>query len=300
MNEPTDNEPDHADMPDGDPAGEAWPPREPLHVSADQPASTEPASAPVHPWGETPRYEAAPLPALPAYDPPVFVPAATHSSAGDLGGLRVLIVAWCFWLLGAWAAAFLIDTSVPRVRWMLFAGCFGLMLVWPVFRLSEKVPAGDLGKSVGQALIDWLALSSVYQAVIWSLYLIAHWPISRGIWLDAALLAWTLLSALIVGVARLWPGGLARLVGMALCVALVFAEPAVVWLHMVRGGEGWAMHVSPLQALWDLTDTSGRTAIAPWDRRVLMIALVAVAGWSAVGLWALGVRIKRGRTEHNP
>ena len=226
---------------------------------------------------------------------PVREPTTARQRANDLGGLRVVIVMWCFWLLGAWAVAWLSDTSVPRVRWMLFAGSFGLMLVWPAYRLSEQVPPGELGRGALQALLDWLAMASVYQAVIWSLHLIAGWPMTRGLWLDAAVLAWSLLTALIVGAARLWPGGLARLVGMALCIALVFAEPVAIWLSIVDGGAGWPMRISPVQALWELTGAPGEQAAAPWDVQIMQVGLVAVAGWLALGGWALVDRLIRRR-----
>ncbi|MEM9346277.1 MAG: hypothetical protein AAGB26_06655 [Planctomycetota bacterium] len=214
----------------------------------------------------------------------------------DPGMLRIVIVVWCFWLLGAWGAAWLSDTSVPRVRWMMFAGSFGLMLVWPAFRLSEQAEPEKPGYGSMQVLLDWLAMIGVYQAVIWSLHLLAAWPLVRGIWLDAAVMAWSLLTALIVAAARRWPHGLARLVGMGLCIALVFAEPVAVWLAVISGGEPWQMVVSPIQALWELTQPPNRSRISPWDQRTLMIAVIAVMGWMALGLWWVGERaaLKRG------
>lgn len=205
--------------------------------------------------------------------------------------LRLVIVIWCFWLLGAWAAAWLSDTSVPRVRWMMFAGSFGLMLVWPAFRLSETVRSDEPAHGGLAVLLDWLAMAGVYQAVIWSLHLIAGWPFVRGVWLDAAVLSWSLLTALIVAAARRWPNGLARLVGMGACIALVFAEPVALWLVVVDGGQAWPMWVSPIQAFWELTQPPDRGAIQPWDQRTLTIAVVAVMGWAALMAWLVGERI---------
>lgn len=205
--------------------------------------------------------------------------------------LRLVIVVWCFWLLGAWAAAWLSDTSVPRVRWMMFAGSFGLMLVWPAFRLSENVRSHEPAHGGLAVLLDWLAMAGVYQAVIWSLHLIAGWPFVRGVWLDAAVLSWSLLTALIVAATRRWPSGLARLVGMGLCIALVFAEPVAIWLAMISGGQAWPMWLSPIQAFWELTQPPDRSAIQPWDQRTLMIAVVAVMGWAALIVWWVGERV---------
>lgn len=209
----------------------------------------------------------------------------------DPGWLRVVIVVWCFWLLGAWGAAWLSETSVPRVRWMMFAGSLGLMLVWPAFRLSQRVSRDEPGHGAVQVLLDWLAMVGVYQAVIWSLHLLAGWPLVRGLWLDAAVLSWSLLTALIVAVSRRWPHGWARLTGMGLCIALVFAEPVALWLFVVGGGDPWSMRVSPIQAFWELTQPPSESRLQPWDTRTLMVAFVAVTGWAALALWWIGERM---------
>jgi hypothetical protein len=216
------------------------------------------------------------------------VAAARRREPTDPGWLRVVIVVWCFWLLGAWGAAWLSSSSVPRVRWMMFAGSFGLMLVWPAFRLSQQVRSDEPGHGALQVLLDWIAMIGVYQAVIWSLHLLAAWPLVRGIWLDAAVMAWSLLTALIVAAARRWPYGWARLAGMGLCIALVFGEPVLMWLAVLNGGQPWSMRVSPIHTFWELTQPPSRGQISPWDQRTLMIALVAVMGWAALILWRIG------------
>lgn len=225
------------------------------------------------------------------------VRAAHRREPADPGWLRIVIVVWCFWLLGAWAAAWLSDTSVPRVRWMMFAGSMGLMLVWPAFRLSQQVRSDEPGRGAVQVLLDWLAMIGVYQAVIWSLHLLAGWPLIRGIWLDAAVIAWSLLTALIVAAARRWPIGGARTIGMALCILLVFGEPVLLWLVVMAGGEAWSMRVSPIHAFWELTQPPGRGTISPWDQRTLMIAVVAVMGWFALALWWVCERITSKRRD---
>lgn len=220
---------------------------------------------------------------------------AHRHAADDTGWLRIVIVVWCFWLLGAWGAAWLSETSVPRVRWMLFAGSFGLMLVWPAFRLSEQVKSDDPGHGGLAVFLDWLAMIGVYQAVIWSLHLLAGWPLVRGVWLDAAVMSWSLLTALIVAAARRWPYGWARMIAMGLCIALVFAEPVLIWVSVMSGGQAWPMAVSPIHAFWELTQPPSQGVIAPWDQRTMMIALVAVAGWLSLGLWWVGERVARRR-----
>lgn len=207
---------------------------------------------------------------------------------------------WCFWLLGAWAVSWLIDTSVPRVRWMLFAGSLGLMLGWPAFRLSERVRPGSMLRGVAVVLFDWLAMIGVYQAVIWSLHLLAGWPLSRGLVLDAAIAGWSLLTGLIIAAARLWPGVAARWVGMVLCVALVLAEPVMVWASLASGGEAWSMRVSPVQALWVLTEPPSRGEDGSWNQHIMLICFIALSGWLALGAWSVIGKLTRGRPEEIP
>lgn len=204
----------------------------------------------------------------------------------EMGGLRIIIIGWCFWLLGSWGVAWFSDTAVPRARWMLLAGLLGMMLAYPAVRLSQSPNPDEPGRGAMQVLFDWLCLISVFQAVLWSLHLIAAWPLSRGLWLDAAVVSWTLLAALIVGWARLYASSVIRTLGMALCIALVVAEPLVLWLTGTRpGSEGWLLRVSPLQAVWELSSPPMRTIVHDWPPQILLIGLVAVSGWASLIGW---------------
>lgn len=173
------------------------------------------------------------------------------------------------------------------------------MVVWPAFRLSERSRVGEPGGgAAGPVLLDWLGLMMVHQAVIWSLHLIAGWPLERGLWLDAAVVSWSLLTALIVAAARRYPGGLARSIGMLLCIALVFGEPIAVWLASMAGQPAWSMRVSPIQAMWELTQPpSSSGGIEPWDQRTMVIGLLALSGWAVLGAWSIGERLLTRRRD---
>lgn len=213
-------------------------------------------------------------------------PARTRSRPMELGGLRIIIIGWCFWLLGSWGVAVLSDTATPRARWMLLAAMLGLMLAYPAVRLSQGPNPDEPGRGALQVLLDWLAMITVFQAVLWSLHLIAAWPLVRGLWLNAAVLAWSLLAALIVGWARLFNIGAVRLLGMALCIALVLAEPLTLWVAGVYpGSAGWLLRVSPLQAVWEMSAPPGKHVSHDWRPHILLIALIAIAGWSALIGW---------------
>ncbi|MEM9415028.1 MAG: hypothetical protein AAGA29_06050 [Planctomycetota bacterium] len=201
----------------------------------------------------------------------------------EAGGLRIVIIAWCFWLLGSWASSWLADTGLPRVRWMLFTGLLGMMLVWPALRLSQPVHAREPGRGAAQAFLDWLAMVLVFQAVIWSLRLIAGWTIARGYWLDAAFVSWTLLTAVVVGWGRSSPSGWVRTVAYVLCLGIVLAEPLSLVLFGVPGAE--AMRVSPLQTFWALTHLPAHASLDPWDGRIIVVGVSAVLGWAVLAGW---------------
>ena len=203
----------------------------------------------------------------------------------EAGGLRVVIIAWCFWLLGSWGAAWLADTGLPRVRWMLLSGVLGMMVVWPALRLSQAVHPREPGRGAFQIFLDWLAMIVVFQAVIWSLHLIAGWSLSRGYWLDSAIVSWTLLSALIVAWGRMSESGWVRTGAMALCLGVVLAEPVLGVLGLYRDAVG--MRVSPLETLWALTNLPERAPLGVWQERIVVVGLAALLGWSvlAAGGW---------------
>ncbi|XAM01446.1 hypothetical protein OT109_08625 [Phycisphaeraceae bacterium D3-23] len=209
----------------------------------------------------------------------------------EAGGLRVVIIAWCFWLLGSWGAAWLADTGLPRVRWMLFAGLLGMMLVWPALRLSQPVHVREPGRGGAQAFLDWLAMVLVFQAVIWSLRLIAGWTIMRGYWLDAAFISWTLLTALVVAWGRTSASGWVRTFAFGVCLGIVLAEPLSLVVFGVPGPE--AMRVSPLQTVWALTHLPANASLSPWDGRIIVVGVSAVLGWAVLAGWGWLARSPR-------
>lgn len=226
---------------------------------------------------------------------------------------RGLVLGWCIWLLGSWSSTLLIESTVPAARWMVFASVTGLMLLWPVIRLSQDLaiggrlsaevapiggpamlrrhPSPRLVGGPGLALADWLALIIVFQAVIWPLRLSAGWSITQTIWLDGAIVAWSLLVAAIVAVGSLARRGRYRAMAMLLCVLLMFAEPAALAL-LRRAGVyvAWQMHVSPLQAIWGLSTPPVLWEPDPWRFQVVAVAGAALVAWLGAMLVAGRVR----------
>ena len=50
---------------------------------------------------------------------------------------RELMLGWCFWLLGSWTILGMGIDGTP-IRWMIFASAMGMMIAWPVYRLSQS------------------------------------------------------------------------------------------------------------------------------------------------------------------
>lgn len=274
-----------------------------MDLPPDEPVTTEPTG--VDPSGSGPARPFAPQSTL-ALDhvPPINVEVGSGASGlpavkrepGPLeaGGLRIVIIAWCFWLLGSWGFSWLADTGLPRVRWMLLSGVLGMMVVWPALRLSQPAHPREPGRGAAQSFLDWLAMIVVFQAVIWSLHLIAGWTMERGYWLDAAIVSWTLLSALIVAWGRMSAQPWVRTAAMALVLGVVLAEPVLGVTGVYRDPVG--MRVSPLGTLWALTTLPDRAPLGAWQERIVVVGLAAAAGWGVLA--ALGwLRRDRRKTD---
>lgn len=225
----------------------------------------------------------------------------------DPFGLRALIITWCLWLLVSWSITLAISATVHAVRWVVFSAVFGLMAVWPALRLSQQLPSRHGAKHAYAAhgidygtatfrtrlfatALDWFCLLLVFQVVVWPLMLVGRWSTQQTLWLDLAVLSWSLLTAVLIGLGRLAPLAWLRVVAMVLCVLLLIGEP--IWMAVGGTGFGvvsdgapgrlvdtrWQMRVSPLQALWELTTTEQPYDPSGWRPTILSTAAAAGLG----------------------
>jgi len=225
----------------------------------------------------------------------------THTSERDAPpSTQLLVLGWCLWLLGSWGVSMLIASRVPAARWMMFSALVGLMLIWPVVRLSERSPRGrrstvPAGVLLG-VLVEWLCLVLVFQAVIWPLRVISDWRTDQTVWLDLAVVSWSLLTAALVALGLQWRESVPRTVMMAACVLVVVGEPMVLALSSGLGlGSGWGLRVSPLETMWALSHPVLDVRLGPWPGRVLAAGMAAVLAWLllvAMRLWG-GWRARR-------
>ncbi len=201
----------------------------------------------------------------------------------------MVVMGWCLWLLGVGLLAWLVDGWIPAARWMVLLAVVGLMLVWPAIRLSE----GGMRLTLPAVWVEWLCLILVFQAVVWLLRALSGWRMDQTVWLDAAVAAWSLLTAAVVGLGVRWPRAWPRTVAMVLCALLVLGEPlavalvSLVWPAAAR--PIWSMHLSPLPTVWALAHPVVDVTLGPWPERVMFAAAGAVTAWVVVVIFKLRV-----------
>jgi hypothetical protein len=204
---------------------------------------------------------------------------------------RGLVVGWCAWLLISWVLNLIIDgpTSitgpsgerlveadgfVPSVRGLLESMAFGLLLVWPAWRLSEPD-----GRWPGRRVIaDLVPLLLVIQVVLWPLRLVMPWSITQTALIDATLAAWAAAAAMCVWVGLLVDTGAARAAAM-LAAAIM---PTIGWVITAITRETFGASWSPFYQLWMLASANPamRAGVLGW--RLGVLAMLVGMAWMVV------------------
>ena len=208
-----------------------------------------------------------------------------------------VVLIWCLWLLGTWGVIGMTGWTGPAPRWMLLSSMLGIMLLWPMIRLSQSArPASEplapvrpgpnrrprAVLAVMLVLQDWLCLNLVIHAVFWPLRLSTRWSIELTLWLVAAAAAWSLLTGLVLAWGRLRDTGGRRALAMAILVAVVFAEPTA---HALLGLVDQPSFVSPLDALWSLAmaapgvDPWSDPSLRPHLLQTISVGVASLVGW---------------------
>jgi hypothetical protein len=205
---------------------------------------------------------------------------------------RGLIFISAFWLLGSWVIAMGWRTPVqissasytPNFRLMLLCIVIGLMIGWPMLRLSQR----SQGLPMLHTLLDLSVLISLVQVILWPLRLITPWTASRAAAIDATICGWILLAGAVVasaiGTAKAGPRNLAMLV----CVGLCLLGPALATIGFQTGfNDIELIELSPLIAVRTLTEGGSSQ---PTPQQWQWIVLLGVAGglaWSVLGILAM-------------
>lgn len=238
--------------------------------------------------------------AMQPFDPEQEHLALRRQAAAQLTWRGGTLLAWCLWLLGSWMMA--LGQGTPQaVRAMMLLVMVGLLLLWPALRLSQDrrwapnrlltgwdAPAGVAmlpPPGPFSVLMDWLGMALIAQAVVWPFKITASWTLSQTLWVNAAVLSWSLLVAALVAWGVQQRRGLLRTATMLLCVALFLGEPLLMSLAPSTASiANWRMHISPLQTIWHLTQPGGAWSFDPWTTQVLAVMAAAFAAWTLVFL----------------
>jgi hypothetical protein len=202
---------------------------------------------------------------------------------------RGLIFLASIWLIVSWVIAIGVRAPVqpssasytPGVRLMMLCVTTGLMVGWPLLRLSQHRAVYPMR----QTLLDLIVLLGLVQVVIWPLRLVTNWTPVRTAAIDATLAGWVLLAGAIVasaiGTDRKGP----RLIAMIACVAMCILGPALAWLGVLTGVNALQLvDLSPLMAVRTLGDAAGaRPSDVQW-RWIILLGVADVAVWIALGI----------------
>jgi len=257
------------------------------------PDARGPAAAPRGGFAGVPSTEMdAPHARGPAADPR---PSAHGQRPAPLGSPiplpRSLVFLATIWLVVSWGLTVGFERPVqpssstyePGVRLMLGSLMAGLLIAWPVMRLSQ--PASP--HPVRQTVIDLFVLLSMVQVVVWPLRLVTRWTVDRTAAIDGVLIGWLLLAGAVVasaiGTHRLGPRllALAALLGFALGGPLVWLLQPPEWVTGPTVGHALA-RMSPFMFTHHLGDGGGAPlSIRDW-RWVGLLNAAAVVAWATL------------------
>jgi len=203
------------------------------------------------------------------------------------GEPRVFTLLWTVFLLAATAVsiatvglqgAVLEEGARAAARMILQTAAIGLVVLWPLTRLSQRRP-----EPVGVlwSVQDTIAVLIPLQAVIWPHIPLARWSVHLAAASACVLAAWASLVGAILAFAFAGrpPGALARSAWMLLFLVLLAGAPlASIGLHAggaTLGAAGaWLQMASPLTAIDELAPRRG------WHGS----ASITKAHWIAIGL----------------
>jgi len=193
---------------------------------------------------------------------------------------RGLIFLAALWLVGSWLLVMGVQRPVqpssasftPGLRVFLVCLAVGLMIAWPMLRLSQH----DTPRPVLATLIDMLSLAALLQVVLWPMRLFTAWSIERTAAIDATLLSWFALIGAIVAAARLSSRAGPRNLAMLACLGVCLLGPALASLGVLSGVR--AVQLVNLSPLLTPITLSGGGSAPPSDVHWHWIMLLATAG----------------------
>lgn len=205
---------------------------------------------------------------------------------------RGLILLASGWLVASWLMSIGVRAPVesssasyvPGVRVMLICMAIGLVVAWPLLRLSE--PATEF--PLRRAILDLVVLISLMQVVLWPLRLVTPWTPTRTAAIDATLIAWTLLAGAVVAAASGSRSAAIRCGAVAACLIMCLGGPVLAWLGVVGGMmDGAATSiwgVGPLAETHRLASVGSSPPTAAQWQWIVMAAGAALCAWLGLAI----------------
>jgi hypothetical protein len=234
----------------------------------------------------------------------------TTTRTSRLHSPRLMLLTWSAYLLGGAAVSLgvagAVKGGIESIR--LAAAIFfqvafaGLVVLWPMVRLSQRVEGVSPGSRVA---LDAALLLVTFQAVLWPAVMMARWPVDTGLVLCGLAGAWTLIAGAFV-VAAAHFGARVRALVIALFVALTWAAPASMLVRQapVAGGSAArrAPMWSPFTGAWEVT-RPGRAGTMGHAVRPEQWTALGVLAAGSVAAWIAAVHIgarRRGAPGRDP
>lgn len=225
------------------------------------------------------------------------------------GEPRVFAFVWTLYMLAAVLGSLLwiSRTSVlagsaygPAARIMLLMIAIGATVLWPMARLSQLLPTGNVVKAT---LADLLIVALPIQVIVWPLIFLAGWPMQTIVGLAVLMVVWPALMGGLIALAqaiarRTGPEGVFSVVApacfMTVALAGVLVGPVMIGLARRQSldptrATPWLF--SPLTHIFRLAGmglNTPRSTISSIDWSML-----GAVGGAAGGLWFLAACLAR-------
>jgi len=205
---------------------------------------------------------------------------------------RILVILFCVWMLCSWFIAQMSDALVRPAQWMVLCSVIGMMVFWPVLRLSQwrddaallDNGSADTRRTPGRIFMDWFCLNILFQTVVWPLHMNAHWRPDQTLWISLTLASWSLLTGAIIAMGCRTDRPLRRVVAALICILLLTGEPLLVAATGRLGDESMTFLTSPLALFWQLTGVAAQWTSWPWLIQTPVAFIAGVLAWIIVAV----------------
>ncbi len=167
---------------------------------------------------------------------------------------------------------------------MLVCIIIGLMIGWPMLRLSQR----HQPYPILHTLLDLSVLISLLQVILWPLRLITPWTALRTAAIDATICAWIILAGAIVAAATGSTKSGPRNLAMLACLALCLLGPGLAALGIKTGfNDIELIELSPLMAVRTLTEGGSSQPTPTQWQWITLLGVAALLVWVALGLLSI-------------